>query len=54
MKMRKVFDEARLILIGIPVFLWTMIPVYHLFVLSISPRESVTAIRNEFQSWSQK
>jgi multiple sugar transport system permease protein len=45
MKMRKVFDEARLILIGIPVFLWTMIPIYHLFVLSISPRESVTAGR---------
>jgi multiple sugar transport system permease protein len=44
-KIRKVFDEARLILIGIPVFLWTMIPVYHLFVLSISPRESVTAGR---------
>jgi multiple sugar transport system permease protein len=43
MKLRKVVDEARLILIGIPVFLWTMIPVYHLFVLSISPRESVTA-----------
>jgi multiple sugar transport system permease protein len=43
MKLRKALDETRLILIGIPVFLWTMIPVYHLFVLSISPRESVTA-----------
>jgi len=43
MKLRKVVDEAKLLLIGIPVFLWTMIPVYHLFVLSISPRESVTA-----------
>ena len=45
MKLRKAVDEARLILIGIPVFLWTMIPIYHLFVLSISPRESVTAGR---------
>jgi multiple sugar transport system permease protein len=44
-KLRKALDETRLILIGIPVFLWTMIPVYHLFVLSISPRESVTAGR---------
>src|SRR5207248_6700225 len=44
-KLNKVLDETRLILIGIPVFLWTMIPVYHLFVLSISPRESVTAGR---------
>ena len=43
MKVKKALDEARLILIGIPVFLWTMTPVYHLFVLSISPRESVTA-----------
>ena len=43
MKLHKVVNEAKLILIGIPVFLWTMIPVYHLFVLSISPRESVTA-----------
>jgi multiple sugar transport system permease protein len=43
MKLRKVANEAKLILVGIPVFLWTMIPIYHLFVLSISPRESVTA-----------
>ena len=43
MKLRKAVNEAKLILIGIPVFLWTMIPVYHLFVLAISPRESVTA-----------
>ncbi|HUR90545.1 MAG TPA: carbohydrate ABC transporter permease [Ramlibacter sp.] len=43
MKLHKAINEAKLILIGIPVFLWTMIPVYHLFVLSISPRESVTA-----------
>jgi multiple sugar transport system permease protein len=43
MKLRSVVTEAKLILIGIPVFLWTMIPVYHLFVLSISPRESVTS-----------
>ena len=45
MKIKTVVTEAKLILIGIPVFLWTMIPVYHLFVLSISPRESVTAGR---------
>ena len=43
MKLRKAANEAKLILIGIPVFLWTIIPIYHLFVLSISPRESVTA-----------
>ncbi len=43
MTLRKVMDEARLVLIGIPVFLWTVIPVYHLFLLAISPREAVTA-----------
>ncbi len=43
MKLRKAANEAKLILIGIPVFLWTIIPIYHLFVLSISPREAVTA-----------
>src|SRR6185437_7537575 len=31
--------EARLILIGIPVFLWTMIPIYHMFLFAISPKE---------------
>src|SRR6185369_9532371 len=45
MRMRKVINEAQLVLVGIPVFLWTIIPVYHLFVLSISPREAVTAGR---------
>ena len=45
MKLRKAVNEAKLILIGIPVFLWTMLPIYHLFVLSISPRESVTSGR---------
>jgi len=37
--LRAVGNEARLLLIGIPVFVWTMIPVYHLFLFSISPKE---------------
>jgi multiple sugar transport system permease protein len=32
--------EAKLLLIGIPVLLWTMLPIYHLFLFSISPKES--------------
>jgi multiple sugar transport system permease protein len=32
--------EAKLLLIGIPVFLWTMLPIYHLFLFSISPKDS--------------
>ena len=31
--------EARLLLVGIPVFIWTMLPIYHLFLFSISPKE---------------
>lgn len=32
--------EAGLLLIGIPVFLWTMLPLYHLFLFSISEKEA--------------
>lgn len=41
--MRTWFTEARLILIAIPVLLWTLIPIYHLFVLSISDKEAMLA-----------
>ena len=41
----KVSLEARLLLIGIPVFLWTMIPIYHLFLFAISSRDSATSGR---------
>ena len=37
--LREVATEARLLLIGIPVFLWTMIPIYHMFLFAISPKE---------------
>lgn len=38
--LRQVSAEAKLLLIGIPVFLWTMLPIYHLFLFSISPKDS--------------
>ena len=37
--LREAGTEARLILIGIPVFIWTMVPIYHMFVFAISPKE---------------
>src|SRR5438046_7073373 len=37
---RAVTTEAKLLLIGIPVLLWTMLPIYHLFLFAISPKES--------------
>jgi len=42
---KKVTAEARLLLVGIPVLLWTLIPVYHLFLFAISERDSATSGR---------
>ncbi len=42
---KKVSTEAKLLLIGIPLFLWTIIPVYHLFLFSISSKDSATSGR---------
>jgi multiple sugar transport system permease protein len=42
---RSVAAEARLLLIGIPVFLWTIIPIYHLFLFAISTKDSATSGR---------
>ena len=36
----KIAGEAKLLLIGIPVLLWTLLPIYHLFLFSISPRDA--------------
>ena len=43
MKLKDVTTEAKLLLIGIPVLLWTILPVYHMFLFSISPKESAFA-----------
>ena len=43
--LKGVTTEAKLLLIGIPVFLWTIIPVYHLFLFAISGRDSATSGR---------
>jgi multiple sugar transport system permease protein len=40
MKLAKVTAEAKLLLIGIPVALWTLIPIYHIFLFSISSKDS--------------
>jgi multiple sugar transport system permease protein len=42
---RSVAAETRLLLIGIPVFLWTIIPIYHLFLFAISSKDSATSGR---------
>ena len=43
--LKAVTTEAKLLLIGIPVFLWTMIPIYHMFLFSISARDQATSGR---------
>jgi multiple sugar transport system permease protein len=42
---RSIAREAQLLLIGIPVLIWTLIPVYHLFLFAISPRDQATSGR---------
>ena len=37
---REIATEAKLLLIGIPVLIWTLLPIYHLFLFAISPKES--------------
>jgi multiple sugar transport system permease protein len=32
--------EAGLLLIGIPILLWTLIPIYHMFLFAISPKDA--------------
>ena len=38
--LKSVTTEAKLLLIGIPVLLWTLIPIYHMVLFAISPRDS--------------
>ena len=37
--LRAITTEAKLLLIGIPLLIWTLLPIYHLFLFAISPKE---------------
>ena len=37
---RAASHEAKLLLVGIPVLFWTMLPIYHLFLFAISEKDS--------------
>src|SRR5438094_2360261 len=41
--MKNVVTEAKLLLIGIPVAIWTLLPIYNLFLFSISTKEDAFA-----------
>jgi multiple sugar transport system permease protein len=43
--LKSVTTEAKLLLIGIPVLIWTLIPIYHLFLFAISERDTATSGR---------
>jgi multiple sugar transport system permease protein len=43
--LKAVATEAKLLLIGIPVLIWTLIPIYHLFLFAISERDTATSGR---------
>lgn len=42
---KAVATEAKLLLIGVPVLLWTLIPVYHMVLFALSPRDMATSGR---------
>ena len=41
--LRDVGNEAKLLLIGIPVLVWTLLPIYHLVLFAISPKQDAFA-----------
>ena len=41
--LRAVTTEAKLLLVGIPVVIWTLLPIYHLFLFAISPKQEAFA-----------
>ena len=43
--MKNALTEAKLILIGIPVAIWTLLPIYNMFLFSISTKEDAFAGR---------
>ena len=43
MSIKKIAAEAKLLLIGIPVLIWTLFPVYHMVLFAISPRDTATS-----------
>ena len=43
MSFKKITTEARLLLIGIPVLIWTLLPIYHLMLFALSPKDHGTS-----------
>ena len=43
MSLKKIATEAKLLLIGITVLIWTLFPIYHMVLFAISPRDTATS-----------
>ena len=43
--LKLVTTEAKLLLVGIPLLFWTMVPIYHMFLFSISAKDQATSGR---------
>jgi hypothetical protein len=41
--LKRASAEAKLLLIGIPVAIWTLLPIYHLVLFALSPREQAVS-----------
>jgi multiple sugar transport system permease protein len=41
--LKKASAEAKLLLIGIPVAIWTLLPIYHLVLFALSPKEQAVS-----------
>ena len=41
--LKRASAEARLLLIGIPVAVWTLLPIYHLVLFALSPKEQAVS-----------
>jgi multiple sugar transport system permease protein len=41
--MKKASAEAKLLLVGIPVAIWTLLPIYHLVLFALSPKEQAVS-----------
>ena len=40
--LKTVTTEAKLLLIGIPVLIWTLLPIYHMVLFALSPKDQAT------------
>ncbi|MDE1949126.1 MAG: carbohydrate ABC transporter permease [Burkholderiales bacterium] len=45
MRIKRAWGEAQLLLVAIPVLIWTLIPIYHMFLFAISARDQATSGR---------